>query len=109
MRFDEAIGMLDRGISIDPTSWQAHFEIGKAQVSKGDYLAGLRSLDKAQTMCNDCYQPLHLAKAHAMLALRRYEEAMAELEGFLQKDPKDPQSAAAREMMDKARALMNSR
>jgi tetratricopeptide (TPR) repeat protein len=108
-RFDEALQTLDRGVAIDPTSWQGYFEIGKAQVSKGSYQLGLRSLDKAQSMSGDRYPPLHLVRAHALLALREYESAMLELQEFLKKAPQAPQSAAAREMMEKTKAFIAAR
>jgi tetratricopeptide (TPR) repeat protein len=108
-RFDEALQTLDRGVAIDPTSWQGYFEIGKAHVSKGSYELGLRSLDKAQSMSGDRYPPLHLVRAHALLALREYETAMLELQEFLKKAPQAPQSAAAREMMEKTKAFIAAR
>jgi tetratricopeptide (TPR) repeat protein len=105
-RFDEALQTLDRGITIDPASWQNHFEVGKAQVSKGDYAAGLKSMDKAQSLCRGEYPPLHLVKAHALLMTRQYQHAMSELQAFLEKAPKAPQSEKAREMMQQAQALL---
>jgi hypothetical protein len=105
-RFDEALQTLERGVALDPMSWQGYFEIGKAQVSKGDYVAGLRSMDKAQSMANDKYPPLHLVKAHALLAIKQYENAMVELRIFLDKAPDAPESATARDMMEKAQAFV---
>jgi hypothetical protein len=105
-RFGEAMQTLERGIAIDPTSWQNYFEMGKAQVSKGDYTAGLKSIDKAQALCNDQYAPLHLVKAHAMLMTKQYENAMSELRAFIEKAPGAPQSEQAREMLQKAQALV---
>jgi regulator of sirC expression with transglutaminase-like and TPR domain len=108
-RFDEALQTLDRGVALDPASWQGYFEIGKAHVSKGDYLAGIKGLEKAQSMSNDRYPPLHLVKAHALLALRQYENAMLELQAFVEKSPEAPQSAVAREMMEKTKAFISSK
>jgi tetratricopeptide (TPR) repeat protein len=105
-RFDEALQTLDRGLAIDPMSWQGYFELGKARVSKGDYQGGLRSLDRAQSISADKYAPLHLVKAHALLAMKQYETAMLELQSFLSKAPQAPQSAAAREMMERTKAFL---
>jgi hypothetical protein len=105
-RFDEAIQTLERGMVADPASWQNYFELGKAQVSKGDYATGLKSMDKAQALCKDEYAPLHLVKAHAMLMTKQYENAMVELSAFLKKAPQAPQSEQARAMMQQAQALL---
>lgn len=105
-RFDEAMQTLDRGIATDPTSWQNYFELGKAQVSKGDYQAGLKSMDKAQSLAKEEYPPLHLVKAHAMLMMKQYQNAMVELGAFLKKAPQAPQSEEARAMLQQAQALL---
>jgi hypothetical protein len=105
-RFDEAMQTLERGIATDPTNWQNYFEMGKAQVSKGDYTAGLKSMDNAQARCPQDYPPLHLVKAHAMLMLKQYQNAMSELRAFLDKAPQAPQSEQARSMLQEAQALL---
>jgi predicted Zn-dependent protease len=105
-RFDEALQTLDRGIATDPTNWQNYFELGKAQVSKGDYATGLKSMDKAQSLTKQEYPPLHLVKAHAMLMMKQYQNAMVELAAFLKKAPKAPQSEQAKAMMQQAQALL---
>jgi tetratricopeptide (TPR) repeat protein len=105
-RYDEALRSLDRGIALKPQSWQAYFEIGKARIGKAEYAAAIRSLDKAQSLANGKYPLVHLAKAHAMLALKNYPDAMNELQAFIDQAPKAPQADSARETLQQVRTFV---
>jgi tetratricopeptide (TPR) repeat protein len=103
-RFDDAIRTLQRGLALSPQSWQGYFELGKAEIGKADYKAAIRSLDRAEGLTKD-FPLVHLVKAHALLALRSYDEAMMELQDFLQAAPKDKQSDEARKMLTQVQAF----
>ncbi len=105
-RFDDAVRALQRGISLNPASWQAYFEMGKAFVGKGDFPTAVRNLEQAQGMAPDAYAPLHLVKAHALLGMKDYPNAMTELEKYLERDPHGQSSAQARETLAKVKAFM---
>jgi Tfp pilus assembly protein PilF len=105
-RFDDALRVLDRGVALAPNSWQGHYEMGKAYVGKGDFQAALRQLDKAQQLAPDTYAPLHLVKAHALLGLKAYNEAVAELEAYLTRNPKGQDSDKARDTLQQVRAFV---
>jgi predicted Zn-dependent protease len=105
-QYDDALRTLDRGVALSPTSWQAYFEMGKAYLAKGNYQAGLRQLDKAQQFAPDTYAPVHLLKAHALLGLKAYNEAIAELEAYLTRNPKGQDSDQARETLQQVRAFI---
>lgn len=105
-RFDDAIRVLQRGMALNPASWQAYFEMGKSFVGKGDFAAGIRNLDRAEQMAPQNYAPLHLVKAHALLGMKSYTDAIAELEIYLQKDPNGQASPQARETLAKVKAFM---
>lgn len=107
-KFDDAIRELDRGVSLSPASWQAYFELGKAKLGKKDYPAALRMLDKAQSFAPAQYPLVHLVKAHALLAMKDYNEAMTELQAFLEKSPQDPHAEQARNMLDQAKAFLSA-
>ena len=52
------------------------------------------------------YPLIHLVKAHALLGLKNYAEAMAELQWYIERAPQgDRNSAQARQMLDKVRAF----
>lgn len=105
-KFDDALRTIDRGLALAPNSWQAYFELGKAFLGKGSYDAAVRQLNKAQDLGPKDYTLIHLVKAHALLGLKNYSEAMAELQWYLEKAPSgDRNSAAARETLEKVRAF----
>jgi tetratricopeptide (TPR) repeat protein len=104
-RFDDAVRSLERGLALDPSGWQGYFEMGKAKIGKQDYRAAIKYMDKAQLLAPQEYSHIHLVKAHALLALKIYPEAMDELQKFLDKSPKDPQSQDVRKTLEQVRAF----
>jgi tetratricopeptide (TPR) repeat protein len=105
-RFDDAIRTLERGLAIAPISWQGYFELGKAKLGKGECDQALRQLDKAQSLVSQPYPSLHLVKAHALLALKQYPDAMNELQLFLSEAPNDSRSANARNTLEEVKAYV---
>lgn len=105
-RFADAQLALQSGLRLDPKSWQGYFELGKALVGKGEYQAGIDQLSKAQDFSSNKYAPIHLVKAHAMLALKQYPGAMAELQAFITQAPNDSRAANARETLDRVNAFV---
>ena len=107
-RFDDALRSADRAITLSPSSWQSYFEMAKAYVGKADYQHALQQLSKAQSFMPKEYAPLHLVRAHVMLALKNYTEGLAELQQFLTLAPQDPNAGAARETVGKLKAYLAS-
>lgn len=105
-KFSDAELSLQRGLTLNPKSWQGYFELGKALVGKGDYQAGINQLQKADEFAAGKYPPIHLVKAHAMLAIKQYPSAMKELQAFITEAPNDSRSASARETLDKVNAFV---
>jgi tetratricopeptide (TPR) repeat protein len=105
-KFDAAIQALERGVSLNPTGWQGYFELGKSHVAKQKYQQALKYLDKAQAMSRVEYAPIHLVKAHALLALKEYDPAMGELQAYLDKAPEDSRSAEARKTLEQVKAFV---
>ena len=108
-RFQDALRVLDHGVGLSPRSWQGYFELGKAFLGQSDYAAALRQLNKAEELAPKAYAPVHLVKAHALLGMKDYQEAISELEAYLEKDPRGPQSDEARAVLDKARAFASAK
>lgn len=108
-KFDDAIRALERAQALAPTSWQACFEMGKALVGKSKYQEALNQLGRAQVLVPREYPLIHLVKAHAMLALSNYSDAMSELQIYLDKEPNGPNSAQAQKMLDRARAFLEAK
>jgi Flp pilus assembly protein TadD len=104
-KFDEALRSAERSVTLSPRSWQPYFEMAKASIGKADYQHALQQLAKAQTLLSTDYAPLHLVRAHVMLALKNYNDAMNELQAFLALAPQDRNSPAARETLEKVKAF----
>jgi len=104
-KFDDAVRSAERAITLSPRSWQAYFEMAKAYVGKADYQPALQQLAKAQGLNANDYAPIHLLRAHVMLALKDYNNAMNELQTFLTLAPQDPNSTAARQTLEKVKAF----
>lgn len=105
-RFDEALKTLERGQSLSPNSWQSYFEMARSYLGKLDYATALRQLDRAESLTPVEYPPILLAKAQAFLGLKQYDDATANLQSFLQKDPSGPNADAAQHMLQQAKELM---
>ncbi|HET6842977.1 MAG TPA: tetratricopeptide repeat protein [Candidatus Angelobacter sp.] len=104
-KFDEAIRALERAESLTPNSWQAYFEMGRALIGKSSFAEAIRQLDRAESLAPAEVSLVHLAKAHALMALRMYSDAATELEIYLRKSPSGPNSPLARKMLDEATAM----
>lgn len=107
-KFDDALRSANRAITLSPTSWQSYFEMAKSYVGKADYQHALEQLAKAQGFEPKDYAPIHLVRAHVMLALKDYSNAVTELEAFLKLAPNDPNSPAAHQALEKLKALTAS-
>ncbi len=107
-RFDDSIRVLERGTALMPSSWQGHFELSKALLAKGQYDAALRQIDKAGQFGPANYGAIHLVRAHALLGLKNYDQAVNELEAFLGTDPNSADSARARQTLAQVRAFMSA-
>lgn len=105
-RYDDAIRTLDHGVPLAPTSWQANFELAKALLGKGDYQRSLASVDRAMQTAPDNYAPLHLVRAHILLSLKAYPDAMVELEKYIGDDPNSADTADARKTLDQVKAFV---
>lgn len=108
-RFDDAARTLEHGIVLQPASWQGYFELSKALLGKEQFEAALRQINKAAEMGPSNYAAIHLVRAHALLGVKDYNQAITELEQFLSSNPSSADSARARETMNQVRAFMASK
>jgi predicted Zn-dependent protease len=106
LKFDDAIRALERGQSLAPDAWQAYFEMGRAYAGKTDYEAAVNQLDRAQSLAPQEYPVIRLIRAHALIGLTRYGDAIADLQTYLLKNPAGPDAERARRMLEQAQASM---
>jgi predicted Zn-dependent protease len=107
-KFDEALRSCDRAVTLSPESWQPYFEMSKSYVGKADYPNALERLGRAQRLLRSDYAPLHLFRAHILLAMHNYNDAVPELQAFLTLAPSDPNSSVARDTLEKLKAFTAS-
>ena len=105
-RYEDAVRTLDRGIPLVPNSWQAHFEMAKALLGKGDFQRALVSADHAIQIAPASYAPVHLVRAHVLLGLKSYQDAMVELEKYIGADPNGSDTADARKTLDQVKTFV---
>jgi tetratricopeptide (TPR) repeat protein len=105
-KFDDAIRALQRGETLSPDAWQAYFEMGKAYLGKTDYPAALHQLDRAQSLAPPDYQLIRLIRAHVLMQMDRYAEAVTDLQTYLDKNPEGADAELAQKMLDEAKASL---
>jgi lipoprotein NlpI len=104
-QYDDALRELDRGVTLNPTAWQAHYEMSKAELGKGDFSAALKEVDKAQGLIDHEFAPLHAVRGHALLGIKSYSDAVAEFEKYLKEDKDSPTAVKVRQRMEEAKAF----
>jgi Flp pilus assembly protein TadD len=105
-RYDDSVRTLEHGIVLSPASWQAYFELSKALLGKGQFEAALRQVNKASALAPANFGAIHLVKAHALLGIKAYDQAVMELEQYLGTNPSSADSDAARQTLGQVRAFL---
>jgi tetratricopeptide (TPR) repeat protein len=105
-KFDQALQTLQHGETLAPDSWQTYFEIARSYIGKAQYDTALREIGKAQSLLSTEYPVLLLVRAQAHLGLKQYQNAVSELQTYLQKEPAGPNSLTAQRMLQQARELL---
>jgi tetratricopeptide (TPR) repeat protein len=99
-RFDEAQQAIQQALSAGAGTWHIQYEIVRSLIGKRDYESALAAADAALRSMPD-ESLLHLAKAHALIGLRKYPQAAKELNTFLHYDPAGDGSEQARNLLQK--------
>jgi Flp pilus assembly protein TadD len=100
-KFDDALQILDRGMSVHPNSWQALSEKARAQIGKHDFDGALKTLAKADNYVPPTVAYLHLFRAQALLGLKNAPGAILEINDYLAKEPTGANADTARKMLTK--------
>jgi tetratricopeptide (TPR) repeat protein len=104
-RYDDALRALQTSLRSAPNLWEIHYEMSKAYLGKGDFAAALRQTDNALALAPTPYFPVHLIRAHALLGLKQYTQAVAELEVYLKRQPRGEFAPEARETLNRVKVL----
>ena len=97
-RFDDALTAAQRAVALIPDSWVVHFEIARALLGNGQYASAVSISDVALWVNGGTL--LHVLKAHALIGLERYSEAVTELRTYLQYQPLGELSQDAHDLLD---------
>jgi len=100
-RPDDAIRALDRATDLMPDCWQVYFELSRALATKRDYLAALDQIQKASSLGPQKDSAFRLVKAHVFIGLKDRASAVAELEAYLQEQPKSEKAPQVRIILEK--------
>jgi Flp pilus assembly protein TadD len=101
----EALHALSIMAKFLPDSWQLHYETGRAYLGQGRFDAALNEFNRAQLLVQPERAVLHMAKAHALLGLRNYPAARAELEIVIRESSGSPYATESRKLV----VLLDSR
>lgn len=103
-RYDDAQEATRQALAAGAQTWSVQYEIARALIGKREYENALAVSDAA--LRSNHGSLMHLARAHAMLGLREYPAATAELRTYLREDPAGDGSHDARILLDRLNSLM---
>ena len=102
-RYDEAQAATEHALSAGAATWSVQYEIARALIGKQQYQDALVISDAALRSTHGSL--MHVAKAHAMLGLRKYPEAAAELRTYLRDEPAGEGSQDAHNLLERLQSL----
>jgi tetratricopeptide (TPR) repeat protein len=97
-RFDDARNATERALSAGANTWDLEYEIARALIGKQQYESAL-AITEAALRSKHHGTLLHIAKAHALLGLRRNTQAVTELRAYIQYRPDGEGSEHARALL----------
>lgn len=102
-RFEEGAREAERGVALSPKFWQAYYELGRAQLGKGDFEGALRNTTRAEQLTPRDNGFIHVVKGYALFALKSFTGAITEFETFLGQHEDGPVAAEVRQQLSLAR------
>jgi tetratricopeptide (TPR) repeat protein len=108
-KFDEAARVADRAVTLNPAGWQGCFEMARSFMGRGMYEKALQLAERAEALGASGFATLHLLKAYAMVPLRRYKEADAELQAFLSRPPQGQDTSSVKQLLSQVQVAEAAR
>jgi tetratricopeptide (TPR) repeat protein len=94
----DALDALAIARNLSPDSWQLRYETGRAYLGMGQFQRALTEFERSADDGVPEAVVLYVGRAHALIGLRDYAGARAELEAVLKKDPKGPYAEESRNL-----------
>ena len=104
-RFDDAMSVSQKGLSLAPRMWQAYMEMAKASIAKSMYQTGLKFVREAERLGGNTYAEVHLVKAYALMPLKLYKDAKYELQACLAHEHHGPVADQAQRILAQLNSL----
>ena len=82
-RYSDALLLLNNLPGREADSWQAKYEMARADVGRGDVEAALRWSAAALTAAPPAFVDVHLLRANALQLAHRWQEATEQMEAYL--------------------------
>lgn len=103
-RYGDAQQVIEQAVAIGTTNWSLQYEIARVLIGKKQFENALLLTDSA--LHSNRGPLMHLARAHALLGLRRYPQAEAELRTYLHDDPSGVGNDDARHLLDRIESIV---
>ncbi len=99
-KFDQALQILERGMSVHPTSWQGMAEQARAELGKHEWESALKTLARVDKYAPQKVGFIHLFRAKALLGTNDLAGAKAEIQTYLAIEPNGQNSALAHRLLN---------
>ncbi|HET7151628.1 MAG TPA: tetratricopeptide repeat protein [Candidatus Acidoferrum sp.] len=106
--YGHAIEVLGRSIAQRPNSWRAHWLEGASYFQQRDFKKAREECAEALRQGQNKAGSVRFLLGAAEASLGEREEALATLELFLRDEPKSPQAATAKKIVEQLRAVQES-
>jgi tetratricopeptide (TPR) repeat protein len=98
-KYKESKNVLQQGVRRLPSAWQFYYQIGLADYGMGDYNQALLDFNKVRSFNKSPSSKLYVKLADCYLKLHNFPKAYAEMQTYLQADPKGPYAARVKQIM----------
>ncbi len=105
-KFEQALNTLNRAIALAPTAWQNFYEMAKTYDATAKYQEGLQQVQKAFSLTGELFPPMLLLRAHCLMGVHQFGDAVTDLEAFLKKDSSGANADTARQLLAEAQQRM---
>ena len=102
--FGDALRSVENGIRFRPDAWQAYFEKARAELGNRQFKEALADATRCEELNRGRNPVIHLLEGDALVNLRRYQEAVAQLQAYLAKTPEGPTTEYAHKLLAQAQA-----
>ena len=104
----DAIRTLNEGIRFQPEAWQPYYELGKSFLAMNRGSEAVSQLNRAAQLAKNSFPQIYVALASALMSIRDYANARAQLLLFLKMAPSNPDAGKIKTLVARIEAQMGS-